>query len=165
MTVFKATDGIVVGQPISPFFGAQNGIQGAGAPTIQSPAASPTSGPQITMLASVATGSLPRNLELGSVNGVSAGALNPTPIDDLMSNGAGNQVNLGTSTPNVSSNPTTNGAINQEQFVAGNVGAAMIQNGPTVIDTETLTSGPVSGATLTSNLTPYGTAGQPVFQG
>jgi hypothetical protein len=161
MTIFKSTDGLVIGQPISPFFGAQNGVQGAGAPTIPSPAASPNSGPQVTTLESAARGALPRNLTLGSVNSVSVGPQNPTAIDDLMSNGAGNQCNEG-----VAPVGGANGAINNEQFVVGtNAGGAQIQNGPTPTNVESLPSCPVSGATLVSNLTPFGTAGQPVFAG
>jgi hypothetical protein len=158
MTVFRSTDGLVVGQPISPFFGAQNGAQGAGAPIIPSPAASPNSGPQVTLLASCANGSMPRNTLVSSVNGVSCGLNAPTPIDDLMGNGAGAQVNGGVAVNGANGNPVQNGAINQQIFVDGvwTAGAASA-TGPTPTDTETLTSCPVSGATIVSNVTPSGT--------
>jgi hypothetical protein len=156
MTLFKSTDGLVCGAPISPFFGAQNGAQGAGAPIIPSPAASPNSGPQVTLLASCANGSMPRNTLVSSVNGVSTG--NPTSVDDLMANGAGNQVNSGVAVNGANGNPVQNGAINQQIFVDGvwTAGAASA-TGPTPTDTETLTSCPVSGATIVSNVTPSGT--------
>lgn len=162
MTLYGATDPQVCGQPISPNFGAQCGRQYTGAPVIPSPAASPNSGPQVTLLASASNGSMPRNATATAVNGVSTGAQNPTPIDDLMGNGAGNQVNLGVATPGVSGNPSTgnvNGAIDQQQFVDGTGAQAQLVNGPTPTSVETLTSGPVSGATVVSNVTVAGFQG------
>jgi len=160
MTLYGASDPQVCGQPISPFFGAQNGIKYSGAPIIPSPAASPNSGPQVTMLESVARGALPRNANATAVTGVSTGAQNPTPIDDLMGNGAGNQVNIGAAVPGAFGNPALNGAINQEVFVDGVFTAnAGLSTGPTPFNSETLTSGPVSGATVVSNLTLSGFQG------
>lgn len=160
MTLYGATDPRVIGQPISPFFGAQNGLQYSGAPTIPSPAASPNSGPQVTQLASASNGSLPMNANATAVNGVSTGALNPTPLADLMSNGAGQQVNAGAAIPGANGNPSGNGAVNNQIFVDGVwTGVAASATGPTPTDTETLTSCPVSGATVVSNLTLSGFQG------
>jgi hypothetical protein len=153
MTIYGATDGKVVGQPISPFFGAQNGANAA-APVIQAPA-----GINVTMLEAASRGSLPRNANATAVNGVSTGAQNPTPIDDLMGNGAGQQVNSGVAVPGVAGNPASNGAINQQSFVEGTSAGAATSTGPDPYDTESLTSAPVSGATLVSNLTLSGFQG------
>jgi hypothetical protein len=161
MTLYGATDPQVIGQQISPFFGAQNGIRYSGAPVIPSPNASPNSGPQVTLLEAASRGAMPRNASVSSINGVSTGAQNPVPIDDLMGNGAGNQVNGGTALNASNGNPTQNGAINQEVFVDGVWTAnAGLSTGPTPTNTETLTSCPVSGATVVSNVGLSGT-----FQG
>lgn len=138
---------------MSPFFGQQQNVRYTGAPVIPSPNASPNSGPQVTQLAAAATGSLPMNADATAVNGVSTGALNPTPIADLMSNGAGPQVNSGVAVPGTSGNPVGNGAINNEVFGDGTSVVANLATGPDNANTETLTSCPVSGATVVSNLT------------
>lgn len=154
MTVYGATDPQVIGQPISPFFGAQNGIKYSGAPTIPLPAQ--VNAPQVTVLESVARGALPRNALVASVNGVNTGLDQkgaPT-VDDLLANGAGNQVNIGVAVNGAFGNPSVNGAISQEVFVDGaqtlNAG---LSTGPTTFNSETLTSCPVSGATVGSNVT------------
>jgi hypothetical protein len=156
MTVFKSTDGIVVGQPISPFFGAQNGVQGAGAPTIPVPATTQGTGVQNPILEAAARGALPRNALISTVNTVSTGAQNATPVDDLLGNGAGTQLNLGVAVPGSAGNPVTgnvNGAINQQVFVDGITTAnAALATGPVPSNVETLTSAPVSGATSTNAL-------------
>jgi hypothetical protein len=156
MTLFKSTDGLVAGQPISPFFGAQNGVQGAGATVIPEKNLSPTSGPQETLHEALAKGSIPRNANVTAVGGVSTGQQNATPVDDLMGNGAGNQVNIGAATPKNAGNPGTITTIgtNTQEFVDG-VGelAAGLSTGPVPTNTETLTSAPVSGATVTGNVT------------
>ncbi|HWX29586.1 MAG TPA: hypothetical protein VNZ53_19340 [Steroidobacteraceae bacterium] len=160
MTIYGSNGGVVTGQPISPSFGAQNGANG-GTAVLQLPTTMP-------ILEAMSRGILPRNLYLGSVNGVSVGPNNPTALDDIMSNGAGNQVNAGVAVPNIAANPAGNGAINNEIFVSGgSLGGANagLTNGPVPVNTETLTSCPVSGATLASTLAPFGTAGQPVFAG
>jgi hypothetical protein len=147
VTIYGPNGGVVVGQPISPFFGAQNGASPAGGPIIQAPL-----GINVTTLEAAARGSLPRNALVTSVNGVSCGAQNGTPVDDLMGNGAGAQVNSGVAVPGNSGNPPTNGAINNQAFVEGSSAAASLSTGPDPYDTETLTSCPVSQATLVSNL-------------
>lgn len=147
MTIYQ-TEGRVAGQPISPSFGAQNGAGGGGVVAI--PAG-------MSMLEAMSRGILPRNAQVTSINGVGASL---TTIDDLMSNGAGNQLNLGTSTPNVAGNPAGNGAINQQEFVDGTSAASQTVNGPTPTAVESLTSCPVSGATLGTNISLAGT-----FQG
>lgn len=159
MTLYGATDPQVAGQQVSPFFGAQNGIRYTGAPTIPLPAQ--VNAPQVTVLESMARGALPRNTDISTVNGVSVGPQNPTSIDDLMSNGAGNQVNAGVAVLNTNGNPNNSGATNNEIFVDGiTTTAATLAKGVAPTNTETLTSCPVSGATVVSNLGLLGT-----FQG
>lgn len=147
MTIYGPNGGVVTGQPISPFFGAQNGASPAGGPVTTIPAGMP-------LLEAAARGVVPRNANVTSINGVSASL---TTIDDLMANGAGAQLNLGTGTPNVAGNPAGNGAINQQEFVDGTSAASQTVNGPTPTATESLTSCPVSGATLGANVTLAGT--------
>lgn len=145
--VSNPVTGVVLGQPISPSFGQQS----AGSPVAAgNPVAVPAG---MTMMEAISRGILPRNMNVSAVNGVSTGGQNPTPIDDLMSNGAGNQLNLGVATAGIAGNPATNGAINQQQFVDGTSGPAQLSNGPTPTGVEALTSCPVSGATLAGNLT------------
>jgi hypothetical protein len=151
--LYGATDPQVCGQPISPFFGAQQNQRYVGPPVILSPNASPNSGPQVTQLASASNGSLPMNADVTAVTGVSCGAQNPTPVADLMSNGAGNQCNEGVAIPGTSGNPVGNGAINNQVFGDGTSAVANLATGPDNVNTETLTSCPVSGATVVSNLT------------
>jgi hypothetical protein len=154
MTVFKSTDGLVVGQPISPFFGAQNGVQGAGAPVIQSPNASPNSGVQQPIAAAVATGSVPRNALASTVNGLNVGLGDVCSVDELISNGNGFPAMLGTAKP-------PSGGINDENFTGQLSAAAMQENGPAPVNNEVQPLGPVSSAVLTSNiaLTPSGFGG------
>lgn len=149
MTQYAPAGPLVVGQPISPFFGAQNGASPPGT-LVQIPSGMP-------MLEAMSRGILPRNADASAINSVSTGAQNPTPMDDLMSNGAGNQVNLGVATPLVAGNPAGNGAANQQQFVDGTAAASQLSNGPTPTSVETLTSCPVSGATYGANVTLSGT--------
>jgi hypothetical protein len=145
MTVFKSTDGLVVGQPISPFFGAQNGVQGAGAPVIQSPNASPNSGVQQPVVAAVATGSMPSNASVSTVNGVSVGPSDPCSINELQTNGNGVTAMHGSPAP-------PSGGVNDQQFAAGTTAPTFIENGPTTTNNEPQPLGPVSGAVLTSNI-------------
>jgi hypothetical protein len=154
MTTYGANGGVVTGQPISPNFGAQNGAAPALGGQVVLPAG-------MTMLEAMSRGILPRNCSVASVNGVSCGAQNPTPLDDLVSNGAGNQVNIGAAISGSAGNPVGNGAINQQVFVDGTWTLnASLSTGPTPTNQETLTSCPVSCATLASNLSLSGT-----FQG
>jgi hypothetical protein len=165
MTVFKSTDGLVVGQPISPFFGAQNGIQGAGAPVIPSPAASPNSGPQVTALASVANGSLPMNANVTLVNGVATGAIagiggDNASVAEMLSSGNGAPSYNGVAIPGSAGNPVGNGAINNQIFVDGiTTTNAALSTGPVSTDVSTLTQAPMTGATVVSNVSTSGFQG------
>jgi len=152
MTIFGQTDGLVVGQPLNPNFGAVNGAAAPTAGLIQQPTSAPGSGMQatgvqMTLLEAVSRGIIPRNALVTSVAAVSCGAQNATPIDDLMGNGAGAQLNLGVPLPGVSNNPTATASagINNQGYVD--------PAGQPTYDTETLTSAPVSGGTTTANVT------------
>jgi len=153
MTVFKSTDGVVVGQPMSPFFGAQNGIQGAGAPVIQSPASSPNSGVQQPALAAVGTGSMPTNALVNTVNGVAVGGVvtapgigaDPCSVMELISSGNGNQANGGTA---ASALPASQGE--NQQYTVGMGAVAMTENGPTPVNVDTLGLAPVPAGVATN---------------
>jgi hypothetical protein len=146
MTIYGPNGGVVVGQPISPNFGAQCGASPAGGPIIELPANMP-------MLEAMSRGLLPRNAIVATINGVSAGSGDNLSVDEAMGSGNGAQVNLGAPVNNSSGNPATNGAINNQQFSGGITGpVAPSANGPAPTNTETLTSAPVSGATLAVNV-------------
>jgi hypothetical protein len=113
-------------------------------------------GTQKTMLEMCARGELPRNSMVTAVAGVSTGAQNPTPIDDLMGNGAGAQLNLGVAVPPNALNPVAveTAGINNQIFVEGIANAnGGLSTGPVPTNIETLTSCPVSGATIGANIT------------
>jgi hypothetical protein len=155
MTLFKSTDGLVVGQPISPFFGAQNGVQGAGAPVIQSPVASPNSGVQQPALAAVATGSLPANALVSTVNGVSVGGAvtgpgigaDPCSVMELFSSGNGNQANGGVGQGAINAQQVEN-----QQYAVGETAVAMTENGPTPVNVDTLGVAPVPAGVPTNSI-------------
>jgi hypothetical protein len=151
MTIYSnPVTGPVVGQPISGDFGKQN----SGAPPANTVVAIP---PSMSLLEACARGVVPRNSMVTAIAGVSTGAQNPTPIDDLCANGAGNQVNAGVAIPSAFGNPVIDiaGAVAPPlKTVAGTFTANAAQtNGPTPIDSETLTSCPVSLATTGANIT------------
>jgi|HubBroStandDraft_3_1064219.scaffolds.fasta_scaffold07948_2 hypothetical protein len=138
MTVFKSTDGLVVGQPINPNFGAANGAVAPGVNTVQIP-------PGMPALEAMSRGILPRNQMVQTVNGVSVGGtINGIGTDnctaaELFTNGNG--------APCVGGVPPVggaNGANDQQQFVVGTNANAQIQNGPTTFNTDPLTLAPVS---------------------
>jgi len=167
MTVFKSTDGLVVGQPISPFFGAQNGIQGPGAPIIPSPNASSNSGPQSVIHALASTGSVPMNANVTSVAGVATGLAagiggDNASVAEMMSSGNGSPSLLGVGVAGSSGNPTsiTTAGINNQIFVGGisSQGSAL-STGPAPTDTANITAIPMSGATIASNIVTSGFQG------
>lgn len=137
MTVFKSTDGIVVGQPMSPNFGAQNGAQGVGAPTVQLPAGMP-------LLVAASLGLVPANCLVSTVNGVSVGGSvgvigsDPCSVMELLSSGNGNQANGG-----VNVAPITGQQSEQQQYTVGLTAVAMQENGPTPVNVDPLGLAPV----------------------
>ena len=140
MTIY-VQQGPAVGQPMSPFFGAQNGL--GATPVIQQPTTAPTAGGmqatgvQMSVLEACSRGLIPRNAQLATIAGqaVSAGisALqgDGVTLDEAFTSGNGAQV-----------------------FVDGIANANdSLSTGPTPFNNESLVSAPLSGATTTANVT------------
>ena len=133
MTVFKSTDGVAVGQPISPNFGAQNGVQGAAAPVIQQPTIAPVAGGmsatgvQMSVLEACSRGLIPRNAQISTIagmpvsSGISALQGDGMTFDEGLSSGNGAQVNLGVAVaPNAGNNVTgALSTLSSQFFVEG----------------------------------------------
>jgi hypothetical protein len=168
MTIFKSTDGVVVGQPCSPFFGAQNGAQGVGAPTIQQPTTAPAAGGmqatgvQMSLLEACSRGIIPRNAQLATIAGqavsvgVSALQGDGVSLDEAFGSGNGNQVNLGAAVPPNAGNNTavTTMGVNNQAFVEGVANANdALSTGPTPTNIESVVSVPLAGSTTTANVT------------
>lgn len=165
MTIY-VQQGPAVGQPMSPFFGAQNGL--GATPVIQQPTTAPTAGGmqatgvQMSVLEACSRGLIPRNAQLATIAGqaVSAGisALqgDGVTLDEAFTSGNGAQVNLGVAVPpNAGNNvATTTAGINNQVFVDGIANANdSLSTGPTPFNNESLVSAPLSGATTTANVT------------
>ena len=163
MTIY-VQQGPAVGQPMSPFFGAQNGL--GATPVIQQPTTAPTAGGmqatgvQVSLLEACSRGTIPRNAYIASVASVApaVGVSNTNgdqlSVDEAMSNGNGAQVNLGVAVAGTASNPNavTTAGVNDQIFVSGDLGAANISQGPTPTNTETVTSSPVAASITTANV-------------
>jgi hypothetical protein len=147
--------GPVLGQSVQPGFGVQfSGTPPANTIVAPVPLADTIGPTKLTLLESISRGATPRNAMVTAVGSVSTGSQNPTPLDDLMSNGAGNQVNQGVAVAGSSGNPTNEYtlSIGAPQRVVDGFSASS-STGPSATNTETLTSCPVSGATLLANIT------------
>jgi hypothetical protein len=167
MTVFKSTDGVAVGQPMSPFFGAQNGAQGAGAPTIQQPTTAPVAGGmqatgvQMSLLEACSRGIIPRNQQLSTIagqsvsGGISALQGDGVSLDEAFASGNGAQVNLGVAVaPNAGNNvAVTTMGVNNQIFVEGTATANdTLSTGPTPTNNESVVSVPLAHSTTTANV-------------
>lgn len=152
MTVYGASDPQVIGQPISPFFGAQNGVKYAGPPIIQTPNAN-GSGPAKTALELVGTGSIPLNALVSTVNGVNVGGPagttggDPCTVAELLSSGNGNQANGGVGFGAI---PAQVGEL--QQVTVGLNATAMTENGPTPVNVDPLGIMPVPGGIAASSV-------------
>jgi hypothetical protein len=168
MTVYKNTDGIVVGQPMSPNFGAQCGQQGPGAITIEQPTQAPVTGGmqatgvQMSLLEQCSRGLIPRNAQLATVSGqavsvgVSASQGDSMSLDEGFSSGNGAQTSLGVGVNPNANNPVsiTTMGINTQVFVDGIANANdSLSTGPTPTNTESVVSAPLPGSTTTANIT------------
>jgi hypothetical protein len=168
MTVFKSTDGVAVGQPCSPFFGAQNGAQGAGAPTIQQPTTAPVAGGmqatgvQMSLLEACSRGIIPRNTQLATIAGqavsvgISASQGDSLSLDEAWSSGNGAQTSLGVAVaPNAGNNvAVTTAGVNNQVFVEGTSNANdSLSTGPVLTNNESVVSAPLPGSTTTANVT------------
>lgn len=158
--------GPVVGQPMSPFFGAQNGL--GATPVIQQPTTAPTAGGmqatgvQMSLLEACSRGIIPRNAQLATISGqaVSAGVSalqgDSMSVDEGLSSGNGAQTSLGVAVAPNGGNPNsiTTMGVNNQVFVDG-IGTAndTQSTGPTPTNTETVVSAPTPGSTTTANIT------------
>lgn len=166
MAIYGPNGGVVVGQPISPFFGAQNGANAA-APIIEQPTQAPitggmqATGVQMSVLEACSRGLIPRNAQLATIAGqaVSAGVSalqgDGVTLDEALASGNGMQVNLGVAVaPNAGNNVAgTTAGVNNQVFVEG-VGNANDANstGPTPTNNESIVSAPLAGSTTTANV-------------
>ena len=165
MTIYGTSEARAVGQPISPFFGAQNGQVGV-APVIQQPTTAPTAGGmqatgvQMSILEAASRGIIPRNANLASVSGqavsagVSASQGDGMTLDEGLASGNGAQVNLGVAVPPNANTPNsvTMMGVNNQILVDGVATANdALSTGPTPTNNESVVSAPTPGSTTTAN--------------
>jgi hypothetical protein len=168
MTIYGQTDGLVVGQPLNPNFGAANGAQAPGAGFIQQPTSAPVTGGmqatgvQMSLLEAASRGVIPRNAQLATVSGqavsvgISGSQGDGMTLDEGLSSGNGAQTSLGVAVPPNGGNPNsvTTSGVNNQIFVDG-IGTAndSQSTGPTPTNTESVVSAPTPGSTTTANIT------------
>ena len=166
MTIYGSNGGVVVGQPISPFFGAQNGANAA-SPIIQQPTTAPVTGGmqatgiQMSMLEACSRGIIPRNAQLSTIDGqsvsagISASQGNAVTVDAALSEGNGTNAALGVAAPQNANNPNSveTGAVNNQLFVGGtgNIDDTL-SDGPAPTNIDSVVSEPLPGATTTANV-------------
>jgi len=157
--------GVVVGQPMSPFFGLQQGV--GPTPVIEQPTTAPTAGGmqatgvQMSVLEACSRGLIPRNASISTVSGVSvsAGISNSQgdgmSIDEGLTSGNGAQTSLGVAVAPNAANPNsiTTMGVNNQVFVDGVATANDgLSTGPTPFNVESVTSAPMPGSTTTANV-------------
>ena len=158
--------GVVVGQPMSPFFGAQQGV--GPAPVIEQPTTAPTAGGmqatgvQMSMLEAASRGLIPRNVYISTIAGQSASAGisasqgDSLTLDEGFASGNGAQVCLGAPVaPNAgNTSVVTLSTLSQQAFVDGiaGVGDAM-STGPAPTNIESVVSAPMAHSTTTASVT------------
>lgn len=168
ITIYGQTDGIVVGQPLNPNFGAANGAQAPTAGFIQQPTTAPVvggmqaTGVQMSILEAVSRGIIPRNASLATVAGqaVSAGVSisqgDGMSVDEGLSSGNGAQVNLGVAVPPNAGNTATvtTAGVNNQVFVDGTANLNDgLSTGPTPTNIESVISAPMPGSLTTAGVT------------
>jgi hypothetical protein len=168
LTIYGQVDGLVVGQPLNPNFGAANGAQAPSAGLIQQPTTAPTAGGmqatgvQMTLLEACSRGIVPRNAQLATISGqavsvgVSALQGDGMSVDEGLSSGNGAQTSLGVAVPPNGNNPNsvTIMGVNNQAFVDGIANANDgLSTGPTPFNTESVVSAPTPGSTTTANVT------------
>jgi hypothetical protein len=168
MTVYKNTDGVVVGQPMSPSFGAQNGQQGPGNITVEQPTTAPTAGGmqatgiQMSILEQCSRGLIPRNANLASIAGqptsvgVSALQGDGLSLDEALAGGNGAAVCLGAPVaPNAgNTSVVTLSTLSNQAFVDGIAGVGdALSTGPAPTNIESVVSAPLAGSTTTASIT------------
>jgi hypothetical protein len=165
MTIY-VNGGPVVGQPMSPNFGAQNGL--GATPVIQQPTTAPTAGGmqatgvQMSLLEACSRGIIPRNAQLSTIAGqsVSAGASqsqgDSLSIDEAFAGGNGAAVCLGAPVaPNAgNTSVVTLSTLSSQAFVDGIAGVGdALSTGPAPTNIESVVSAPLSHSTTTANVT------------
>jgi hypothetical protein len=168
LTVYKNTDGVVVGQPVSPFFGAQCGQQGPGAITIEQPTQAPVTGGmqatgvQMSLLEQCSRGLIPRNANLATIAGqsvsagISASQGDSLSIDEAFCGGNGAEVCLGAPVaPNAgNTSVVTLSTLSNQAFVDGIAGVGdALSTGPAATNIESVVSAPLAHSTTTANVT------------
>jgi hypothetical protein len=168
VAIYGQVDGLVVGQPLNPNFGAANGAQAPSAGFIQQPTQAPVTGGmqatgvQMSVLEACSRGIIPRNAQLATIAGqaVSAGisALqgDGVTLDEALTSGNGMQINLGVAVPpNAGNNSAvTTAGVNNQVFVDGTANANDgLSTGPTPFNMESVVSAPLPGSTTTANIT------------
>ena len=158
--------GVVVGQPMSPFFGLQQGV--GPAPVIEQPTTAPTAGGmqatgvQMSMLEAASRGLIPRNAQLATIAGqsVSAGVSalqgDSLSIDEAFAGGNGAEVCLGAPVaPNAGNNSTvTLSTLSSQAFVDGIAGVGdALSTGPAATNIESVISAPMAHSTTTASVT------------
>jgi hypothetical protein len=158
--------GVVVGQPMSPFFGLQQGV--GPAVIVQQPTTAPVAGGmqatgvQMSLLEAHSRGLIPLNANLATVSGqaVSAGASalqgDGMSFSEGLSSGNGAQTSLGVAVAPNGGNPNsiTTMGVNNQVFVDGIGSANDAQStGPAPTNTESVVSAPTPGSTTTANVT------------
>lgn len=167
MGIYGPNGGVVVGQPISPFFGAQNGASPPGGPIIQQPTSAPVTGGmqatgvQMSLLEACSRGIIPRNAQLATIVGqpvsvgVSALQGDGVTLDEAFSEGNGTNINLGVAVPSNANNPNSveTASIDNQIFVGGigNVDDT-VSAGQTPTNISSVVSAPLVGATTTANV-------------
>jgi hypothetical protein len=158
--------GVVVGQPMSPFFGLQQGV--GPAPVIEQPTTAPTAGGmqatgvQMSMLEAASRGLIPRNAYLATVAGqpvsagISASQGDSLTLDEAFAGGNGAEVCLGAPVaPNAgNTSVVTLSTLSSQAFVDGIAGVGdAISTGPAPTNIESVVSAPLAHSTTTASVT------------
>jgi hypothetical protein len=168
MTIYGQTDGLVVGQPLNPNFGAANGAQSPSAGLIQQPTTAPVAGGmqatgvQMSALEACSRGIIPRNANIATIAGqavsagISASQGDSLSFDEAFGSGNGAQICLGVPVaPNAgNTSVVTLSTLSSQIFVDGILGVGdALSTGPAATDIESVISAPMSHSTTTANIT------------
>jgi hypothetical protein len=167
MAIYGPNGGVVIGQPISPFFGAQNGASPPGGPIIQQPTSAPVTGGmqatgvQMSMLEACSRGLIPRNAQLSTIagqsvsSGISASQGDGVTVDEAFSEGNGTNVNLGVAVTANANNPNAveTAGIDNQIFVGGTGSVDdAVSTGQAPTNLSSVVEAPLPGATTTANV-------------
>jgi hypothetical protein len=168
MAIYGQTDGIVVGQPLNPNFGAANGAQAATAGFIQQPTTAPVvggmqaTGVQMSLIEACSRGIIPRNANIATIAGqavsagISASQGDSLSVDEAFSSGNGAEICLGVPVaPNAgNTSVVTLSTLSSQVFVDGIAGVGdALSTGPAATNIENVVSAPMAHSTTTANIT------------